>query len=187
MHELEDNKLFKEEDNLNPTNPYSKSKLDAEILVKRYHQEKNLDITISRSCNNFGKYQNDEKLIPLIIKNALDNKPIYLYGNGLNKREWISVDDNNNAIDYILHNGINGEIYNISSGIEIDNLSITKIILNILNKDNSLIQFTNDRIIHDKRYGIDNSKLEKLGFKLKKYDKNKLINLLKIYIDTKIK
>ena len=187
MHELEDNKLFKEEDNLNPTNPYSKSKLDAEILVKRYHQEKNLDITISRSCNNFGKYQNDEKLIPLIIKNALDNKPIYLYGNGLNKREWISVDDNNNAIDYILHNGINGEIYNISSGIEIDNLSITKIILNILNKDNSLIQFTNDRIIHDKRYGIDASKLEKLGFKLKKYDENKLINLLKIYIDTKIK
>ena len=121
------------------------------------------------------------------IKNALDNKPIYLYGNGLNKREWISVDDNNNAIDYILHNGINGEIYNISSGIEIDNLSITKIILNILNKDNSLIQFTNDRIIHDKRYGIDASKLEKLGFKLKKYDENKLINLLKIYIDTKIK
>lgn len=187
MHELEDNKLFKEEDNLNPTNPYAKSKLDAEILVKRYHQEKNLDITISRSCNNFGKYQNDEKLIPLIIKNALNNKPIYLYGNGLNKREWISVDDNNNAIDYILHNGINGEIYNISSGIEIDNLSITKIILNILNKDNSSIQFTNDRIIHDKRYGIDASKLEKLGFKLKKYDENKLINLLKIYIDTEIK
>ena len=184
MHELNDEKLFKEEDNLNPTNPYAKSKLLAELLVIKYHKENNLNITISRSCNNFGKYQNDEKLMPLIIKNAVDNKPIYLYGDGKNKREWISVDDNNEAIDYILHNGVNGEIYNISSGIEIENLSLAKIILNILNKDFSLIMFTKDRIIHDKRYGIDCSKLEALGFKLQKYHKKTLINLIKLYIST---
>ena len=184
MHDLNDEKLFKEEDNLNPTNPYAKSKLLAELLVIKYHKENNLNVTISRLCNNFGKYQNDEKLMPLIIKNAVDNKPIYLYGDGKNKREWISVDDNNEAIDYILHNGVNGEIYNISSGIEIENLSLAKIILNILNKDFSLIMFTKDRIIHDKRYGIDCSKLETIGFKTKKYNKKTLINLIKLYIST---
>ena len=184
MHDLNDEKLFKENDNLNPTNPYAKSKLLAEALVIKYHKENNLNVTISRSCNNFGKYQNDEKLMPLIIKNTLNNKPIYLYGDGKNKREWISVDDNNEAIDYILHNGLNGEVYNIASGIEIDNLSLTKIILNILNKELSLIMFTKDRIIHDKRYGIDCSKLETLGFKMKKYDKKTLINLIKLYIST---
>lgn len=150
---------FKESDNLLPTNPYSVSKASCDLLVLSFYKTYGLNVTLSRSSNNFGLYQHHEKLIPLVIKKAMNNEYIPVYGDGKNIRDWIDVKDNVYAIDEIVLKGKEGEIYNVSSHNEYFNLEIVKFILSILNKDENLIKFVKDRKGHDARYALDTSKL----------------------------
>ena len=150
---------FKESDNLLPTNPYSVSKASCDLLVLSFYKTYGLNVTISRSSNNFGLYQHHEKLIPLVIKKAMNNEYIPVYGDGKNIRDWIDVKDHVYAIDEIVLKGKEGEIYNVSSHNEYSNLEIVKFILSILNKDENLIKFVKDRKGHDARYALDTSKL----------------------------
>ena len=150
---------FKESDNLLPTNPYSVSKASCDLLVLSFYKTYGLNVTISRSSNNFGLYQHHEKLIPLVIKKAMNNEYIPVYGDGKNIRDWIDVKDHVYAIDEIVLKGKEVEIYNVSSHNEYSNLEIVKFILSILNKDENLIKFVKDRKGHDARYALDTSKL----------------------------
>jgi dTDP-glucose 4,6-dehydratase len=156
---------FKEDDRLNPSNPYSASKGGADLLVHSYFVTYDLPIIITRSTNNFGSYQYPEKLIPKFIINAILNKPLPLYGDGSNIRDWLYVWDNCSAIELILQKGDVGEIYNVSGENEKTNLWITKTILNELKKPKDLIEFVEDRPGHDKRYSIDCTKIKKFGWK----------------------
>lgn len=150
---------FKESDNLLPTNPYSVSKASCDLLALSFYKTYGLNVTISRSSNNFGLYQHHEKLIPLVIRKAMNNEYIPVYGDGKNIRDWIDVKDHVYAIDEIVLKGKEGEIYNVSSHNEYSNLEIVKFILSILNKDENLIKFVKDRKGHDARYALDTSKL----------------------------
>ena len=150
---------FKENDLLSPTNPYSVSKASSDLLVLSFYKTYGLNVTISRSSNNFGLYQYHEKLIPLVIRKAMNNEYIPVYGDGKNIRDWIDVKDHVYAIDEIVLKGKEGEIYNVSSHNEYSNLEIVKFILSILNKDENLIKFVKDRKGHDARYALDTSKL----------------------------
>ena len=160
-----ENNSFKETDSLKPNSPYSASKAGADLLVRSYIKTHNVPAMITRSSNNYGPYQYPEKLIPLFVTNLLENKKIPLYGDGLNVRDWLYVIDNCEAIDFVLQNGKEGEIYNIGSGSEITNLEITKTILKELNKDETNIDFVKDRLGHDFRYSLDCSKINTLGWK----------------------
>ncbi|MDP7179770.1 MAG: dTDP-glucose 4,6-dehydratase [Candidatus Woesearchaeota archaeon] len=160
-----ENNSFKETDSLKPNSPYSASKAGADLLVRSYIKTHNVPAIITRSSNNYGPYQYPEKLIPLFVTNLLENKKIPLYGDGLNVRDWLYVIDNCEAIDFVLQNGKEGEIYNIGSGSEITNLEITKTILKELNKDETNIDFVKDRLGHDFRYSLDCSKINTLGWK----------------------
>lgn len=151
---------FKENDLLSPTNPYSVSKASSDLLVLSFYKTYGLNVTISRSSNNFGLYQYHEKLIPLVIRKAMNNEYIPVYGDGKNIRDWIDVKDHVYAIDEIVLKGKEGEIYNVSSHNEYSNLEIVKFILSILNKDENLIKFVKDRKGHDARYALDTSKLD---------------------------
>lgn len=150
---------FKESDNLLPTNPYSVSKASCDLLVLSFYKTYGLNVTLSRSSNNFGLYQYHEKLIPLVIRKAMNNEYIPVYGDGKNIRDWIDVKDHVYAIDEIVLKGKEGDIYNVSSHNEYSNLEIIKFILSILNKDENLIKFVKDRKGHDARYALDTSKL----------------------------
>ena len=157
---------FTEASPLKPSSPYSASKTSADLLVLAYHRTYGLDITISRCSNNFGPNQNREKLIPKTIYNAIHDIPIPIYGNGMNIRDWIYVEDHCRAVDDILRKGRNGEIYNIGCSNEISNIDIVKQILHMLGKPESLIVYTEDRKGHDLRYALDNSKLvNEIGFR----------------------
>ena len=161
---------FKEDNKIIASSPYSASKASADLQVLAYSKTYNLPITISRCSNNYGPYQYPEKLIPVMIKKALNNEKLPLYGNGENVRDWIHVHDHNVAVDLIVRNGKNGEIYNIGGDAEKTNLEIVKIILKRLNKPESLITFVKDRPGHDRRYATDTSKIEiELGWK-REYD-----------------
>ncbi|MDO8740177.1 MAG: dTDP-glucose 4,6-dehydratase [Candidatus Woesearchaeota archaeon] len=159
-----DNGSFRETDILKPSSPYSASKAGAEMLVHSYFVTFNLPVIITRSSNNFGPYQYPEKLIPLFVTNLIENKKVPVYGTGLNIRDWIYVIDNCEAIDFVLHNGQIGEIYNIGGGNEKTNLEITKMILKEVGKDESFIEYVKDRAGHDKRYALECSKIHKLGW-----------------------
>ena len=174
---------FTESSPLHPSSPYSASKASADLLVLSYHRTYGLDVTISRCSNNFGSYQNEEKLIPKTIKLASEDKPIPIYGNGLNIRDWIYVEDHCRAVDTIIRNGKNGEIYNIGNNTEISNIELVKLILSIMNKPDSLITFTEDRKGHDLRYAIDNSKIiNEFGFKPENSFIDNLKNTIKFYL-----
>ncbi|WP_249029436.1 dTDP-glucose 4,6-dehydratase [Tannockella kyphosi] len=153
------NILFNETTPLNPSSPYSVSKASADMLVQAYHRTHKLPVTISRSSNNYGPYQFPEKLIPLMITNALLNKPLPIYGNGENRRDWIYVVDHCKAIDKILHQGIVGQTYNIGGNQELTNKDVVLNICNLLNKEQSSIIYVEDRKGHDLRYAIDNTKI----------------------------
>jgi dTDP-glucose 4,6-dehydratase len=162
---------FTEESKLNPSSPYSSSKAAAELIAMSYYHTFGLPVIVTRSCNNYGPYQHQEKFIPTIINSLLNNKKIPVYGNGLNMRDWIYVGDNVRAIRLIIEKGKVGEIYNISCKDEWSNLGIISKIYNVLymynsekllNNDN--IEFVTDRLGHDKRYSIDSKKLYDLGF-----------------------
>ena len=171
---------FKENDLLSPTNPYSVSKASSDLLVLSFYKTYGLNVTISRSSNNFGLYQYHEKLIPLVIRKAMNNEYIPVYGDGKNIRDWIDVKDHVYAIDEIVLKGKEGEIYNVSSHNEYSNLEIVKFILSILNKDENLIKFVKDRKGHDARYALDTSKLNdelKISF-----SKDNFFKKLKEYI-----
>lgn len=163
--EFDSKDLFREDSTLNPSSPYSASKASADLLVNAYHRTYKLDTTISRCSNNYGPNQYPEKLIPLVIKNSLNDIEIPIYGNGMNVREWLHVKDHVLGIEKILFNGRSGQVYNIGSNTEISNLELVKKILNMLGKSESLIKFVNDRPAHDLRYGIDYSKIKnELGY-----------------------
>lgn len=155
---------FKETDLLTPSSPYSSSKAGSDLLAQSYYITHKLPIIITRCTNNFGPYQYPEKLIPLFITNLLENRTVPVYGTGQNIRDWIYVLDHCRAVDFILHNGIVGEIYNIGGGAEKTNLKITEKILEILGKDSSMIKYVKDRPGHDFRYSLDCSKLRSLGW-----------------------
>lgn len=160
--------FFTEETPIHTSSPYSSSKAGADLLVQAYHRTYGLPVTISRCSNNYGPYHFPEKLIPLMIANALADKPLPVYGEGLNVRDWLYVEDHCKAIDLIIHKGRVGEVYNVGGHNERTNLEVVKTILKALNKPESLIKFVTDRPGHDRRYAIDPTKLEtELGWKPK--------------------
>lgn len=159
--------FFKETDVLKPSSPYSASKAAADHLVHSYYVTFNLPTITVRPTNNFGSYQFPEKVIPLFITNALDGKNLPLYGDGKNIRDWIYVPDTCEAIDFIIHKGKIGEIYNVAGNNETANIDLTRSILKILNKSEDLIEFVTDRPGHDRRYALDSSKIARLGWKPK--------------------
>ena len=152
---------FKETNRLDPSSPYSASKAAAALLVKSYEKTFGYKAIITRSSNNYGPYQFPEKVIPLFITNAIADKPLPLYGDGLNIRDWLYVEDNCRAIDLVMRKGMPGEIYNIGGNSERTNFYITKTILKLLNKPLLLIKYVKDRPGHDRRYAIDISKIRK--------------------------
>ncbi|MUG73952.1 MULTISPECIES: dTDP-glucose 4,6-dehydratase [Paenibacillus] len=151
--------LFTETTPLSPNSPYSASKAGGDLLVRAYHETFGLPVNITRCSNNYGPYQFPEKLIPLMIANALNDKPLPVYGDGLNIRDWLYVEDHCSAIDLVLHRGVNGEIYNIGGNNEHTNIHIVKTVLKELGKPESLIRYVQDRPGHDRRYGIDAAKI----------------------------
>ena len=161
---LEGGVPFTEESTLAPTSPYAASKASSDVLVLSYHKTYGLPVTISRCSNNYGTHQYPEKLIPLMIQKALQDLPLPVYGDGLHIRDWIHVLDHCRAIDCILHKGRVGEVYNIGAREEIFNIDLVKRILTILGKPYELTTYVEDRLGHDRRYAIDSSKLEKLGW-----------------------
>jgi len=150
---------FTEETPLAANSPYSASKAGADLLVRAYHETFGLPVNITRCSNNYGPYHFPEKLIPLMIINALHDKELPIYGDGLNIRDWLHVEDHCQAIDLVLHKGRNGEVYNVGGNNERTNIEIVKTILKHLNKPESLMKFVKDRPGHDRRYAIDATKL----------------------------
>lgn len=159
------NGSFVETDRLTPSSPYSSSKASSDLLALSYHITHKLPVMVTRCTNNYGPYQYPEKLIPLFVTNLLEGKKVPVYGNGMNVRDWIYVLDHCKAVDFVLHNGSPGEIYNIGGGSERTNIQITKKIIELLGMDESVIEHVKDRPGHDLRYSLDCSKLMKMGWK----------------------
>lgn len=155
---------FKETDALEPSSPYSASKAGADRLAFSYFVTYKLPVIITRCSNNYGPYQYPEKLIPLFVTNAIDDKSLPIYGDGKNVRDWIYVLDHCSAIDFLMQKGQHGQVYNIGAGNEMTNLDITATILKTLHKPESLKTFVQDRMGHDRRYSVDMSKLRSLGW-----------------------
>lgn len=153
--------FFTEETPLHTSSPYSSSKASADLLVMAYYRTYGLPVTISRCSNNYGPYHFPEKLIPLMIANALADKPLPVYGNGENVRDWLYVEDHCRAIDLIIHNGKVGEVYNVGGHNEKRNIDIVRIICQELGKPESLIVHVEDRKGHDRRYAIDPAKIHR--------------------------
>jgi dTDP-glucose 4,6-dehydratase len=152
--------FFTEQTPMSPNSPYSASKAAADMMVQAFHHTYGLPTLITRCSNNYGPLQFPEKLIPLIIINALQNKKLPVYGDGMNIRDWIYVIDHNKAVELAFEKGKSGEVYNVGASNEIPNLEIVELILQNLGKSNDLIEFVKDRPGHDKRYAIDSSKIQ---------------------------
>jgi dTDP-glucose 4,6-dehydratase len=155
---------FSEDDSLNPRNPYAATKAGADLLAQSVQTTHDVPVIITRTCNNFGPRQHPEKLIPKFIQNAAAQKPLPVYGDGSNVREWIYVEDNCRALDVVLREGAVGEIYNIGSHTEKTNLEVTEAILEAVGANRELIEFVTDRPGHDQRYAVETSKIEALGW-----------------------
>jgi len=155
-----ENGSFKEDDPLKPNSPYSASKAGAEMIVRSFYKTYKTPVIITRTSNNFGPYQYPEKLISLFVTNLIDDIKVPLYGDGMNVRDWIYVDDNCSALDIILHKGEVGEVYNIGAGNEKPNIWITKKIIEILGKSEDMIELVTDRLGQDRRYSVDCSKIK---------------------------
>lgn len=157
---------FTEQTPLSSNSPYSASKAGADLIVRAYHKTYGLPVNITRCSNNYGPYQFPEKLIPLMIHNALKDKPLPIYGDGMQTRDWLHVKDHCAAIAAVLEKGMAGEIYNIGGNNEKTNMEIVRLILQTLGKPESLIAHIQDRPGHDRRYAVDNTKIiEELGWK----------------------
>ncbi|MBY0206805.1 dTDP-glucose 4,6-dehydratase [Paenibacillus cucumis (ex Kampfer et al. 2016)] len=160
--------LFSETTPLVPNSPYSSSKAGADLLVRAYYETYGLPVNITRCSNNYGPYQFPEKLIPLMIIRAMNNKSLPVYGDGLNVRDWLYVEDHCSAIDLVIHKGVIGEIYNIGGNNEYTNINIVRHILQLVDKPDSLINYVEDRLGHDRRYAIDATKIKnELGWEPK--------------------
>ncbi|WP_145410978.1 dTDP-glucose 4,6-dehydratase [Paenibacillus xylanexedens] len=176
--------LFTEETPLQPNSPYSASKAGGDLLVRAYHETFGLPVNITRCSNNYGPYQFPEKLIPLMISHALGDKTLPVYGDGLNIRDWLYVEDHCSAIDLVIHQGRNGEVYNIGGNNERTNVHIVHTILEQLGKPESLIQYVQDRPGHDRRYGIDPTKtITELGWKPKHTFETGIQDTIQWYLD----
>ncbi|MAE42875.1 dTDP-glucose 4,6-dehydratase [Candidatus Woesearchaeota archaeon] len=176
---------FTEDSNLNPSSPYSASKASADLLCMSYFLTHELPVTIVRSTNNFGPYQYPEKIIPLFISNLMDDKKAPLYGDGKNVRDWLFVEDCCEAINLVLHKSKPGEIYNIGSGKELPNIELARLIIEILDKGESLIDYVADRKGHDRRYSLDTKKIRALGWSPKRKFEEALKNTISWYTDNR--
>lgn len=178
--------LFTEETPLKTSSPYSSSKASADLFVHAYHRTYGLPITISRCSNNYGPNHFPEKLIPLMIINALNDKPLPVYGDGQNVRDWLYVEDHCEAIDLIIHDGKIGEVYNVGGHNEMANIEIVKLICKTLDKPESLITYVNDRKGHDRRYAIDPTKIHsELGWLPKTNFQNGIQKTIQWYLDNR--
>ena len=178
--------FFTETTPLHTSSPYSASKASADLLVQAYHRTFKLPVTISRCSNNYGPYHFPEKLIPLMIANALYDKELPVYGKGENVRDWLYVEDHCSAIDLIIHKGRVGEVYNIGGHNEKTNLEVVKIILKELNKSENLIKYVTDRPGHDMRYAIDPTKIHtELGWLPATKFEDGIKKTIKWYLDNK--
>lgn len=151
--------MFTENTPLSPNSPYSASKASADMIVRAYHETYGMPVNITRCSNNYGPYQFPEKLIPLMINNCLQNKPLPVYGDGMQIRDWLYVEDHCSAICAVLEKGVSGEVYNIGGNNEKANIEIIKLLLSSLDKSEDLITYVQDRPGHDRRYAIDNTKI----------------------------
>lgn len=178
--------FFREDTPLHTSSPYSSSKAAADLLVMAYYRTYGLPVTISRCSNNYGPYQFPEKLIPLMIVNCLNDKPLPVYGEGINVRDWLYVEDHCKAIDLIVHKGKIGEIYNIGGHNEMRNIDIVKLIIKELGKDESLIKHVTDRKGHDQRYAIDPTKIhDELGWLPETMFKDGIKKTIEWYLNNK--
>ena len=155
---------FSEDDMLRPRSPYSASKASSDLVAIAHHETFGLPVSVTRSANQFGPYQFPEKVIPLFITNLLDGQKVPLYGDGLNVRDWTHVADNCRAIQLVLDEGVAGEIYNIGAGNEKPNVELTHAILERCGADESMIEYVEDRLGHDRRYSIDTTKIRSMGW-----------------------
>jgi dTDP-glucose 4,6-dehydratase len=154
----------RETDELRPRNPYSASKAGADRLAYSYWATYEVPVVITRASNNYGPYQFPEKVIPLFVTNALDDVPLPLYGDGMNERDWLHVGDHCRALDVVIEHGVSGEVYNIGGGNDVRNADLTRRILRLLDKPDTLIRHVQDRPGHDRRYSLDTTKLRSLGW-----------------------
>jgi len=151
--------LFTENTPVSPNSPYSSSKAAADMMALAFYHTYGMPVVVTRCSNNYGPYQFPEKLIPIMILNSLGGRKLPVYGDGMNVRDWIFVDDHNRAIDMVFDKGRPGEVYNIGASNEMPNIEIVKLILNYLNKPDSLIEYVKDRPGHDRRYAIDSARI----------------------------
>ena len=178
--------FFYEDTPLKTSSPYSSSKASADLLALSYYRTFGLPVTISRCSNNYGPYQFPEKLIPLMIANCLEGKPLPVYGQGINVRDWLYVKDHCKAIDLIIHKGRVGEVYNIGGHNEMKNIDIVKLIIKELGKSESLITYVTDRKGHDLRYAIDPTKIHnELGWLPETKFEDGIKKTIKWYLDNK--
>ncbi len=175
----------KETDILAPRSPYSASKAASDLIALSYYTTHQLPVSIVRSTNNYGPFQFPEKVIPLFTTNLLDNLPVPLYGDGKNIRDWCHVSDNCYAIELVLKSGQAGEIYNVGAGNEIPNLELTEKLLDLMDQDESMIKFVDDRAGHDRRYSVDTTKIRSLGWAPKLSFDDGLNHTVKWYIDNR--
>lgn len=176
---------FVEGDPLEPRSPYSASKASSDLVALAYHETYGLPVVITRSANQFGPYQFPEKVIPLFVSNLLDDQKVPLYGDGLNIRDWTYVGDNCAAVQMVLEDGVDGEIYNIGAGNELTNKELTYAILERCAKDDSMIEFVEDRLGHDRRYSIDTSKIRAMGWKPERSFEDALDETVAWYTDNR--
>lgn len=178
--------LFTETTALKPKNPYSASKAGADLMSLAFYNTYKIPIVVTRCSNNYGPYQFPEKLIPLMVINAINNKELPVYGDGMNIRDWIYVIDHNKALMKVLENGKSGEVYNIGASSEKPNIEIVKLILDYLGKPHTLIKYVKDRPGHDRRYAIDSAKLkEELGWEPEYSFDMAIQNTIQWYLDNK--
>lgn len=177
---------FTEETPLQPNSPYSSSKAGADLLVRAYHETYGMDVNITRCSNNYGPLQFPEKLIPLMISNALEGKPLPVYGDGKNVRDWLHVEDHCSAIDLVLHKGVSGEVYNVGGHNEKTNIDIVETIIDALGASKELITYVEDRLGHDRRYAIDPEKLTtELGWTPKYTFESGIKETIQWYLDNR--
>jgi dTDP-glucose 4,6-dehydratase len=156
--------LSKEDDRFAPNSPYSASKAGGDLMVRAYHVTYGMNTVVTRGSNTFGPYQYPEKLLPLFITEAMDDKPLPVYGNGMQIRDWLYVDDHASGIDLVLHKGVAGEAYNVAGETHLHNIEVIRELLKLLDKPESLLRYVPDREGHDRRYAMDCAKLRALGW-----------------------
>ncbi len=174
---------FVETDTLAPRSPYSAAKAGSDLIAMAYHETHGLPVVLTRSSNQFGPYQFPEKLIPYFVTSLLDGRTVPLYGDGLNVRDWLFVQDNCEGVDLVLRRGEIGEIYNIGAGNECTNRHITDRLLAILGKDESSVEYVEDRLGHDRRYSIATDKVAALGWRARRSFDEALEETVRFYVD----